>query len=143
MAHILTLKMKIVNEKPPIYNKILNSGMHPHEGVIYTYGDTIYNPSGTEISDHLLEHEEVHHKQQGSDPGKWWDRYLNDQYFRIEQEAEAYAHQYDYLCKRIKDRNQRARILFDLARILSSSLYGSVIGQVSAMGHIKSKVIRF
>lgn len=113
--------------------------MHPHDGVIYAYGDTIYNPGGNEIADHMLAHEETHCHQQGGNPDEWWNRYLLDPYFRVEQEAEAYARQYDFLCAQIKDRNRRTRVLWDLARILSSSLYGSVIGHSKAIQMIKDK----
>ena len=92
--------MKIVNEKPPIFDKIVKAGMSPSlDSTIFTYGDTIYNPSGRPIPDHLIAHEARHFKQQGNDPAAWWDKYLVDKEFRFEQEAEAYANQYKFLCK--------------------------------------------
>lgn len=132
--------MQILNERPPIYDAILANGMHPHDGVIYAYGDIIYNPSGIAISQDLIEHEQTHSKQQGNDPDAWWGRYLIDPYFRIEQEAEAYAIQYKFLCTAIKDRNQRFRILMSIASILSGPLYGSVIKRDAAFRIVKSKV---
>ena len=133
-------KMKIIHENPPdkLLNAIINNGMHPHSLVIYTYGDTIYNPSGTDIPDHLLIHEETHCEQQGNDPKGWWIRYLIDQYFRIEQETEAYTRQFAYICTTVKDRNQRHRICLDLAKILAGPIYGNVIGQMNVYQKIKS-----
>lgn len=131
--------MKILNEKPPIYDAIIQNGMQPHAGVIYTYKDTIYNPSGADIPDHLIVHEETHSRQQGDNPDNWWGRYLTDQYFRIEQESEAYARQFAFICNKVKDRNQRNRILLDLALVLSGPIYGNVISQQNAMKIIKSK----
>lgn len=113
--------------------------MKPHSGVIYTYGDTIYNPSGIEIPLHLMSHEEVHSKQQGSDPDVWWTRYIGDAFFRIEQEVEAYAKQYDFICRKVKDRNARTRILVQMGDSLSSPTYGSVIGSQDARIMIKNK----
>lgn len=132
--------MKIIKELPPIYEDILAAGMLPTHGAIYAYGDTIYNPSGGFISDHTIAHEETHCRQQGDDPNAWWGRYLDDQYFRINQEAEAYAYQFKFLCQTVKDRNQRDRILQDMARVLSSPTYGSVIGHMNAYITIKNKV---
>lgn len=132
--------MEVLREHPPIYEDIINAGMHPSAGTIFTYGDTIYNPHGVNIPEYLLVHEEVHSKQQGEDPNGWWSRYLDDQYFRIDQETEAYAKQYDFMCKTIKDRNQRNDILIDIARILSSSLYGEVISTSGAITELKKKI---
>ena len=131
--------MKIVNERPPIYDSIISAGMNPSPTVIYTYGDTIYNPGGGDLADHTIEHEETHCDQQGSDPDGWWSRYLVDAYFRTEQEAEAYGRQYAYICATVTDRNRRHKVLFDLARILSGPIYGSVIGHTAAMKMIKEK----
>lgn len=131
--------MQIKIEKPPIYDAILQHGMRPHHGVVYTYGDTLYNPSNAEIAQHIIEHEEVHSKQQGEDPDTWWGRYLVDQYFRINQEAEAYGHQYKFICGYQKDRNKRVRILHDLSNHLSGPIYGDVIGYNAAMRMIKEE----
>ena len=131
--------MKVLEEKPPIYDAIIANGMHPHEGVIYTYGDTIYNPSGLVLPEHLIQHELTHVGQQGTDPDAWWGRYLIDPYFRIEQESHAYAKQYDFMCKTMKDRNQRFRLLMQIANILSGPVYGNVITHTAALKSIKDK----
>jgi len=132
--------MKIVHEQPPILQAIIDHGLHPHSGTIYTYGDTIYNPNEIELPEHLIIHEETHMKQQGDDPDGWWGRYLIDFAFRMEQEAEAYANQYDFICKSVKDRNRRNLILLDLSNILSSPMYGSVLNLMDAYNLIKSYV---
>lgn len=130
--------MQIIKDYPPIYQAIIDAGMNPHEGVIYTYGDAIYNPNGIELPDHLIKHEETHSRQQRSDVDAWWGRYLIDPYFRIDQEVEAYAVQYKFICQTMKDRNQRARVLTDFARTLSGPLYGNIIGHQAAFKMIKS-----
>ena len=134
--------MIIKNELPPIYEDIIASGLNPTAYAIYTYGDIIYNPSGVEIPRDIIAHEEVHEKQQQDigGPDIWWSRFLDDQYFRMDQEAEAYAVQYDFMCKIRKDRNLRNRILLHYAQTLASPTYGSVLSTTSAMKLIKSKV---
>lgn len=132
--------MKIKHEYPPkhIWDAVVDAGMAPDpETVFFTYGDTLYVPSGRQVPDDLIAHEELHTKQQGDDPDAWWSRYIGDEYFRIDQEAKAYGKQYAFLCKKHKDRNAQARILFNLARILSGPLYGNVIRHLAATKMIK------
>ena len=131
--------MQIKNEKPPIYDKILQAGMQPSDNVIYAYGNVIYNPSGKNITPDLIVHEETHCRQQGNDPDDWWDRYLDDGIFRIQQEVEAYANQYNFICKIQKDKNKRDKILRNMAMILSGPTYGSIIGSSAAYKMIKNK----
>lgn len=92
----------------------------------WTYGDTIYNPGGDTIPDHIVAHEEQHmHQQEAYEGGKdaWWKEYLENPRFRLEQEAEAYGAQYRFYCERIKDRNKRALFVNQLATSLSGPLY--------------------
>ena len=132
--------MLIKFEKPPhnLYQRIREAGMpFNEEATIFTYGDTVYNPKRLPIPEHLQMHEQTHSKQQGSNPMNWWERYLFDPYFRIEQEAEAYGQQYRFICRNAKDRNVRNRILMDLAVMLASPMYGSVVTTTPAMKMIK------
>lgn len=134
--------MKIVIGPPPVLDDILAHGMHPHQNVVYTYADTLYNPSGTDIPDHVMHHEETHAEQQGhTEKGaeKWWSRYLVDAYFRIDQEAEAYARQYDFVCQTVLDRNQRNKVLIRLSQSLASPVYGHILTPSASFSMIKSK----
>lgn len=134
--------MRVTSENPPehILSMIQANGMHPTITTVFTVGDTIYVPSGNlNLEYHLVAHEKVHCIQQGNDPEGWWARYVEDQYFRIEQEVEAYAAQYRAICKNVLDRNQRSKVLFDLAGYLASPIYGSVIGRSDARMMIKNK----
>jgi len=130
--------MKIIHELPPIYDAVVNAGMRPSLTTIYAYGDAIYVPSGEHIPEDLIVHEETHCKQQSGDPDAWWSRYIDDPYFRIEQEIEAYANQYRYVCRNmIKDRNARVRFLMSMSIALSGPIYGNVILQSVAFERIK------
>ena len=115
--------------------KVFDLSNRPH--VVFTYGNFLYIPSGIEAPEHLIVHEKVHVKQQGSDPKKWWDKYLVDKEFRLSQELEAYRDQYKFIRQGIKDRNQLFRFLRMLALDLSSEIYGSVISYQEALSKIK------
>lgn len=129
--------MKILNTKPPIYDSCCATFKVNPEITVFTYGDTLYNPAGINpLADHLLVHEGVHAKQQNhndKDAALWWGKYLRDPIFRLDQEARAYGAQYAFICKTVKDRNLRLRILLDIARILSGSLYGNCVSKSDAV----------
>lgn len=133
--------MKILEERPPIWDQVISRWNINPESTVFTFGDTLYNPGKNPIPEHLMRHEETHSVQQGhTDEGaaKWWVRYLDDPHFRIDQEAEAFAVQYLYFCNNVShDRNQQARFLFEMAARLSSPTYGSVIGSTDATKMIK------
>lgn len=134
--------MKIINEKPPIWDNVCATfGINP-VNVFFTYGDAIYNPDGIDIPDHIMVHEQVHEKQQkrdGMTPEKWWGKFLRDTAFRLDQESEAYGAQYAFICDNVKDRNQRHKFLYQLATSLSGPLYDKCIGHMEAMALIKKR----
>ncbi len=94
---------------------------------VFTYGDTLYNPTRGQISQDLVAHEEVHERQQKL-PGvkAWWNKYLVDEEFRLSQEIEAYRAQYAFIKTQL-NRKARMPLLKELATNLSSSLYGNLI----------------
>ena len=133
--------MKILNEKPPewIMTGCLNQFRIDVSHTFWTYGDTIYNPGGLELPDHIIAHEEVHESQQTTyDGGKdaWWREYLNNARFRMEQEAQAYGGQYAFYCTKVKDRNQRARFLHTISSSFASPLYQLALTQAQAKAMI-------
>lgn len=134
--------MKISFEKPPCYdeaNKLFKLD-ELNLGTVFTYGDTLYNPSKVPIDRDLLVHEETHghqHQHDATVAKLWWERYIKDPQFRLEQEAEAYGKQYAYLCTVIKDRNKRYRALRSLASALSGPMYGSIVKHSEAEALIR------
>lgn len=121
--------MKTVIGRPPewIWERAHKMFKIDDDLTTYAYGDTIFNPAGLRLPIELVAHEEVHGLQQRNTEGGaegWWIRYFNDPVFRAAQEAEAYGRQYAVLCMRVKDRNQRAIYLHQLAELLSSGMYG-------------------
>lgn len=129
--------MIIKNEKPPIWDNVCAAFKINPANTLFTFGDIIYNPDGIpHLADHLITHEEVHAKQQTEDgmtPELWWGKFLRDHSFRLEQEARAYGAQYAFICKSVKDRNQRYKILWDLAGILSGPLYANCTSRQGAI----------
>ncbi len=131
--------MKIKQENPPNY-ELLSQVFKVTKDNMFCYGDTIYNPNGCFIDEILIKHEEVHSRQQGSDPDKWWQRYILDSAFRFCQELEAYQVQFKEYKKVFKDRNKQARILDVLAQDLSSPTYGNVCTYHEALMSIRDNV---
>jgi len=129
--------MKVIYSNPPNYEDI-EAKFHPGKSVVYTYGDTLYNPYNAPLNHPLMVHEQTHAMQQGDDPKSWWNRYIDDPIYRVSQEVEAYRNQYVAFCKIKKDRNARARFLYILASDLSGEVYGRCVSFPEAHQKIKN-----
>lgn len=129
--------MIIIKDFPPNIAKIKAVFGELPNGVVFTYGDIIFNPSGNEIDDPLDIHERTHKLQQGDNPEAWWDDYLADKRFRFSQELAAYRFQYRRFCELVKDRNKRSRFLNRIAKDLSSAMYGNICTLEEAVKQIK------
>ena len=77
-------RMRIVYESPPLFDEISARFKLPPKGVIFAWGDIIYNPSRIDIPHQLIAHEAVHSRRQDGDPEGWWRRYLVDDVFRLD-----------------------------------------------------------
>lgn len=137
--------MKIKIEKPPIWDSARDAFQINPGTVLFTYGDTLYNPGGARLSDDLLHHEEVHAKQQkhnDQDAALWWGKYLRDPEFRLNQELEAYGAQYKFICNKVQNRQQRFELLKRMSTILSGPLYAECVGFNKAMQLIKEESMK-
>lgn len=130
--------MKYSTEPPPIYARAQEMwGVRMEQGVVFTYGDTCHCLKGW-IPDWLVPHEEVHVKQQSLiSPAKWWEQYFTDPAFRLEQELEAYRVQYQWICKKHKDRATRFNWLQKMAKDLSGPMYGECVSFYQAVKLIR------
>lgn len=129
--------VKIVFERPPVYDRIVKAIGEPPAGAIFTYGDTIYVPSGSTPPGDLVSHERVHRAQQyGIGIDKWWERYLVDVEFRVEQELMAYEQQMDYVRTGTRDKAKRGAALEHMARAMSGPMYGRIISYIDAWKEI-------
>jgi hypothetical protein len=126
--------MQISLHYPPNIERIRsNLDIKEKKGIVFTYGDTIYNPDHGDIDQALLVHEATHSLQQKKiGVEEWWDFYFADDDFRLRQEVEAYQNQYAEICRATKDRNRQARHLHQLAQDLSSDMYGSIVSHSEA-----------
>lgn len=117
--------IKLKAAYPPNFGRIVKAIGRPPETAIYAWGDTIYIPSGQgNLPHHLIAHERVHFRQQEAigGPKVWWDRYLVDVQFRLDQEVEAYRAQLASVQGAV-----RSKLMPVVARHLSSPMYGSII----------------
>ena len=132
--------MKLSKDKPPNYDKISKAfDLSKKKGIAFTYGDTLYSPENDNIPDHLWAHEETHEKQQGDDPEVWWDKYIKDPGFRLDQELKAYRNQLNFARKKYT-RKQRIELLNSIAKDLSSEIYGYLIDYKQARKMIRARV---
>lgn len=121
--------MLIVSGYPPNIEAIRKAFSLEGKSPVFAYGHFLYNPNKLPIADHLMAHEETHERQQvkfGS-VELWWEKYIADAQFRLEQEQEAYMEQYRFVKRKIKDRNAVARFLHAIAVELSGMMYGNII----------------
>lgn len=123
--------MNIIVARPPNFDQILAVMPSADEhGVIFAWGNSIYNPSGVALPPELVAHEAVHRARQGLTEvsiRRWWEFYLSSPEFRLEEEIPAHRAEYQKFCRRFKDRNLRPAMLDKLAERLSGSLYGGLI----------------
>lgn len=138
----MTQQVYFKKEKPKNWDLLEKKFGVSWERTAVAYGNTAY--SKNPLADDVKAHELVHLRQQNFneiDADIWWDKYINDEQFRLEQEVEAYQIQYKYLQARIKDRNELFRRLDKMARDLSGTMYGSLISYNVAIQLIKSKKV--
>ena len=131
--------MQIVVARPPNFDEIVAAfPIATKPGVLFAWGDTIYNPSGVVIPPQLVAHEGVHAKQHAAvgSPAYWWRQYITFVEFRAEQELAAHREEFKVYCQRVKDRNQQAKALHMIASRLSGPLYGGAMSFADARRQI-------
>jgi hypothetical protein len=130
--------MKIIRQFPPLYAEINRRFNVRGKPVIFTFGETIYNPNNVKIGPELMAHEEVHRLRQTDDQDRiteWWLRYIDDWEFRLVEELP--AHQAEFAeCAKTYDGRALERMLHRIADRLSSPLYGSLIDYADARRRI-------
>jgi len=118
--------MRVVRGLPPIYEEIALTfpAVKRTRGVVFSWGDILYNPQGVEIPGPLMAHEEAHGvRQLEMGVVAWWARYLDDREFRKAEEI--IGHRAEYLARIVNapHRNARRRHLKQTATRLSGTLY--------------------
>lgn len=132
-------QIEIKHELPPNYDKIVAAipGVANRPTAVFAYAGILYVPYFQPTHDipfDLQVHEKTHFKQQeeiGVDT--WWDRYLVDIRFRLDQEIEAYHNQYTSMSKQDREKHIRR-----LAGDLSGPMYGNLLTFEDAKRAIRS-----
>ena len=118
--------MRIVKDYPPMIDEIDAAFNVRGKGIIFAWGDTIFNPAWHDIPPSLIAHEQVHGRRQGADVRGWWLKYIDDPQFRLEEEIHAHRAEYQHIARN-GNRPERRRGLKLIASRLSSPLYGKMI----------------
>lgn len=118
--------MRIIRGYPPNFSRIIDrfpfvSGRH---GLLFAYGDVLYNPGGGLVTPSLMAHEMAHADQQermGRE--RWWFTYLESTAFRFDEELLAHRVEYASFCETFSNPGTRSSYLRRVADRLSSPLY--------------------
>lgn len=134
------VEYEISTDVPPVYEAAVKKfGCDFNKGIVFTYGKTIHVKIG-KLRDDVEAHETVHVVQQTKYPGgpaAWWERYMSDPKFCLEQELEAYRAQYAFVEKKYPPRDRFPMLQF-YAKCLSG-MYDLGIGPMEAIRLIKGK----
>lgn len=127
MVSLLIINM-LIHTPAPVYQKLKEKfGVDWHKGLIMSYAPNIHYKYDT-LSDEKWEHEMTHVRQQTAyGLEKWWEDYIADPKFRLSQEIEAYRNEVNFIRKTINDREYRFKLIRQIAKDLSSSMYGNII----------------
>lgn len=126
-------RIEVVDARPPNFEDIVAVFPQASDpGVIFAYDGRIYAPGAKRVSPEIQEHESVHIARQAGAAKTWWDRYLADATFRLEEELEAHRVEYCGYCRRHSNRVKQGTALLHIATKLSSPLYGSLVSVAEA-----------
>lgn len=129
----------VITKTDPPNLAILREAFNLPDDAVYTWGQHLHSPNpNVVITDDLIIHETVHSLRQGYDPSGWWDRFIKDKEFRLNEELQAYRNQYHFYYLKTKDRERRSKFLWKLATDLSSRQYGCIIPFTDALIKIRN-----
>lgn len=116
--------MNVVDGFPPNYADILKAfPLVAQGGAIFAWDTTIYNPSRVVVDDPLFVHEITHRDQQAGDPAGWWQRYIADPQFRLDQETPAHIVEMFKRAEKGSNRNFRRWLISMMAKRLTNRIY--------------------
>lgn len=123
----------VVHAYPPNYDDICAAipAVRLNKHIVFTYGENIYNPQNHNLPPDFMVHENTHVERQ-SKPAEWWDKYLTDVQFRLDEELAAYRAQYKYAVDHYS-RAQRRALLTAITKDLSGSMYGKLVTRKEAI----------
>jgi hypothetical protein len=117
--------MKILTTKPPNWQRIADTFPVDWNSIIIAYYPNIH--CGVEVSNQKQAHEEIHlSRQRDLGVDLWWEYYLTNPSFRLNEEVEAYKVEVEWVKENIATRNQRRFLLDKIYSDLSGSVYGFI-----------------
>ena len=139
------MSQEIVQDYPPLYDEISQAfNLYPNDGVIFSWGERIYNPGNEIIPPQLIAHEAVHGRRQVKGPCcadvniiNWWRQYINSWEFRLDEEIPAHRAEYQWFMDN-GNRSQRRSALKRTAARLGAPLYGGIITPAQAMNILRT-----
>lgn len=141
--------MKILKAFPPNYAALAEHfPIKGRQGILYAWGDRLYNPSGIKLLPWLMAHEQTHMDRQlghylchiaGYTPVEnWWIRYVQNPKFRLNEEILAHRAEWQSFLQHTENKAQQQQYLNQIAARLSSPLYGSLLTLSEATREITS-----
>lgn len=126
--------MKIVKAFPPNFPELKRVfKLRGRPGIVYSYGDTIYAPSGTNLPSWIIAHEGAHGaRQRAIGVEKWWWEYVYSVPFRLGEEIIGHRAE----LRKYKEYFSRDNMAATIAGKLSGSLYGNIISYNDALKEI-------
>lgn len=123
--------MRVIVAEPPLIEAIDAKFGVRGQPILFAFGDVIYNPAGGDVPPELMAHEAVHGERQLKLAGgvdAWWQRYLDDDMFRLEEELPAHHAEFLKLVELQRpqwrsERNLRRTMAAHVARKLAAPLY--------------------
>lgn len=130
----------VLRERPPNFEKIVAAFPGAAKpGVIFAYGGFIFAPGDVAVPPELQAHERVHLLRQGYEPDAWWDRYIAEPAFRLDEELAAHRAEWKEFARRTWNPTRRAIALQEIAAKLASPLYGGLISVEEARREIQKE----
>ncbi len=126
-------KIIIKKEIPPIYDRLHQKfGIKWDDGVIIAYDGAIWCKENLEPQKIIHENKHIERQKEiGNDA--WWQLYLDNDVFRLEEEVVAYRAELEFIKRHIKNREMVFHAKRDIAENLSSSIYGNMVTKQEAM----------
>lgn len=90
--------MRVLKAFPPNYSAIRKAfpQIKGKPGILYAYGDTLYNPSSAGVTPWIIAHESIHMaRQELVGVEAWWAEYIKDPTYRIAEEILAHRAEYN------------------------------------------------
>lgn len=130
-------EVNILDTKPPVFEQCEAQFGINWDNTTFAYYPDIHTKSPLFLTDDVIQHEYIHlQRQKVIGTEIWWEKYLADKEFRLEEELLAYRRQYNFL-KGKMDRNGLYRLVWGWSYTLASPFYGDLIEAKMAYNKIK------